>query len=202
MQDRGGTIRCHKEINIIKTRSEFKEAEEAMNALRAAEEYEVRETLKKCTWADPGDIAFYRNDKSQRNRRKILDGLVKDRRCPVCGQLKIKAKSWVVNRFATMALCRSCYVRVREVPPDQRETVSVSLYAAPIERFELNIEELTKLRTRANVSQEEFARVAGWSRSRQRDLESERVQSIGKETLESVLDTLAHFGLIVSNNPD
>lgn len=180
--------------------NEFKNAEEALKALRKAEAEEARERARKCDWENPLDVSAYRHERHSIERRKLLDMLVPDRKCPTCEKVIVKTRSWVVNVDENMAICRSCYFRMRNVEPTDKVKVESKFYKE-ITRYEINASEIIRLRKFAKISQGEFARVAGWTRSRQRQLEDGNVRSVDKDTLETVIETFEKFGIEIINHP-
>jgi transcriptional regulator with XRE-family HTH domain len=83
--------------------------------------------------------------------------------------------------------------RIKNVIPDPRGEV----FSAPEFRFTIDPFVLIEARELAELSQQEFARKAGWSRSRQRQLEGGEVQSCSQEVAETIVQVLIENGVEV-----
>lgn len=60
------------------------------------------------------DVNEYRRDRYLAGRIKLLDKLVPKRICPRCGKFFPSRMSWVVNKQKTIAVCRSCFSKVKD----------------------------------------------------------------------------------------
>ena len=57
-----------------------------------------------------------RTEKCQKRRSRLLDERVPTRRCPLCGEIKLKSRQWVIVNShvseavrAVGAVCRACF---------------------------------------------------------------------------------------------
>jgi len=141
--------------------------------------------MTECNWKDPEDIAEIRRVKAIRRRMSKVpqDGL-----CPLCGRPVVFSGSWVLKGDPC---CRSCYHRRVKTT---LETFNKDMILAEHVRYEMDHEVLVEARTFAGLSQREFAKQAGWTRSYQRKLETGGFQTVTDETMDVIFTVLAKFG--------
>lgn len=170
---------------------EFREARQRLDDLRSAEEELLRQITTECDWSNPEDIAAYRAERRRHVRETLLERLVPDRRCPSCGQKRMRSRSWVVMRAEDFVVCRACFFRANSsVEREEGKPKRGEVFGAKMTeiRYPLSGEEFRR-RREAICGEREFARRAGWSRAYQRRLESGRVKTVSEATKE-VIETV------------
>lgn len=169
-----------------------------LEGIRIAEEQLERTKNFECDWNNENDVAEYKSGKRTEERAELLDSLVPKRNCMLCDQRFLNLRSWVVVKQT--AVCRSCFFRrlLRErMEPLGKTTIGRKLFGEPIMlvRYPLNQRVLIELRKRAGLSSIEFSRLAGWSRSYQRKLESAATVSVGIDTKEVLVTVFLEAGI-------
>lgn len=166
---------------------------EVLKGHKAAQTAMMRAIARKCDWGDAEDRNFYRKDTARRRREKILDHLAENRKCPLCGELKIGSRQFVVNEDASVVICRSCFQR--NVP--QGGEVSLAGVFTEVKRYEIDPEKFRKARADSGLSLREFARRAGWNSGWQSRLENERV-TVSQENVDVIITVFKGLGITVT----
>lgn len=138
--------------------SVFQNAADAVKAQHLAEVRLRREMSRKCDWFDPEDVSVWRSEKRRKQRLKTLDRLVKHRRCPVCCELRLGPRQWVINDCGTFAVCKSCHVRNL---PKQGVQIDVTEIFTEEIRWNVDADALKQARIDLGLSQREMARRIG-----------------------------------------
>ena len=95
---------------MSRPRNDFKTLKRRLEALKAAEARGEKKTRVK----DFASVGDYLKEKRADERRRQLDKLVPDRRCPVCGTLVLESRRWVIVK-AGQVIGRSSDPRVQRV---------------------------------------------------------------------------------------
>jgi DNA-binding XRE family transcriptional regulator len=149
----------------------------------------ARHVNTKCDWKDADDVVFWRKVERRRRRRRVLDELVPDRKCPCCQETRIGPGEWMVRMDGAIVLCRSCYTRLRP----KTGVVAAGLFTREV-RWTLDGAALRQLRIDAGVSQRDFAILMGVSSARVHQIES-HAKSISDEQKERIVKALQECGV-------
>ena len=98
---------------MSRQRNDFKTMKRRLEALRAAEAQGERNEGKTRVKDFP-TVGDYLREKRAAARQATLDALVPDRRCPVCGTLKLSSRQWVIVK-AGQVIGNSSDPRVQRV---------------------------------------------------------------------------------------
>lgn len=143
-------------------------------AERYTERYIASNHMKK-TWESEEEKRAARID--ERNLR--LDRAVPSRICPSCRRGPIlESRSWVVYgaTAAPMASCRSCWMK------DKAQAAAAKVARLPLDKalivavqrtFVVSPVAVRSARERVNLSQQDMADECGWTRARQRAIETD-----------------------------
>lgn len=162
-----------------------------LEEIAKAEAAYLADCNRKCDWDDPVDVRAYRQEERSRIRNEILDRVIPTRKCPCCSQLKLESSSWVISANCKKAICRSCYFRkwpVKTVNSPERLFVEER-------RFAVDGLTVKKLREAIGVSNREFARRAGWSRTYQGRLEKGEFRTVSNDTASTILKVFEELGI-------
>lgn len=169
--------------------NEFVSAKLALDTIRAMEDRERREYVKKCDWYDPLDVAEYRRTTAMEERERVVLHLCPDYACPICKVVLPNIRSWVISKHNDSAVCRGCYVRSKQTVSSEDKQLYFSIFEE-IKRYKLEWRNLISSREASGVSQREFARLAGWTSVYQNKLESGSIVSVTSETHDVILGVL------------
>lgn len=161
--------------------NEFEKARDILQGIRDAEAGGV---IRKCDWADPDEVALYKERVRLEVRLAAIDQV--KRVCPNCGEVKEDPRQWVVKEDGSEVLCRSCFQVQSGRPPGE-------IFSSKSVRYTLDPEQFSLARTRTRMSQRTFAERAGWSQPYQCALESGKYDTISEETAETILQVLREF---------
>ena len=169
----------------------MKREADLLEGIRLAELQLEKTKNFECSWDNENDVALLKSDKRTKMRVELLDKLVPKRLCMLCDQRFLNLQSWIVVKET--AVCRSCFFRRLARNASEvlaKNIIGVELFgeSATVIRYPLNRRVLIERRKAIGVSAAEFARLAGWSRSYQRKLES-ITASVGIDTKE-VIETV------------
>jgi len=167
---------------------------EVLEGILRAEQQEERDVLRRCDWESPDDVAALRSSDRLKQRLRAIERVAPQRRCPSCGDIVLKSRSWVLKNDGTSAVCRSCFFRLRS--REGREvSIESHLISSHTMRYTIEPHVLVLARHAANMSQAEMARRAGWSRSYHRKLESGARLSLSGENVQTILAVLREAGV-------
>ena len=171
----------------MKLQDPFVQARIINEDLARADAAKKRDDERACDWGDPDDVLFYKSQRQLAEKKALLSKLVPDYKCPKCAGLVVMLRSWVISKDKSRALCRSCFDRIRcNAPVITPMELNVTVFR-PLERWAFDADAFVTARRAVNVSQNEFARLVGWTRSYQRKLEGGTVVSCSRETRETIL---------------
>ena len=177
----------------------FKAAKDVLEDQKKMELLYLKEMEKVCDWDDPSDIAEYRASLTLKKRLDLLDKLVPTRHCPVCGELKISPRSWVINKRKSKAICRSCFAVHLGGREGERHLLKGAVFGEKVVRVVINGEVLEDVRREAGITRAEFARKGGWSKSYQSKLEQGDVRTITSEMAEIIEEVFAEYNLMIED---
>lgn len=149
----------------------------------------ARHVNTKCDWKDADDVTFWKKVERRKRRRKILDELVPDRKCPCCGETRIGPGEWMVRMDGVVVLCRSCYARLRP----KTGVVAAGLFQKEL-RWVIDGKMLRQLRIDAGISQRDFALLIGVSSARVHQIE-EHSRSVSDEQKIRIEEALKRCGV-------
>jgi hypothetical protein len=161
----------------------FQEAADILAGVEEAQEKLRRDLERACDWENPEDVALYKKEKREGERRALLDRLVPDRKCR-CGVVVEQLSAWAINRSKTLAMCRSCYHSIEST--DQPMDVS-KIFHTPIVRYGYDGEAIAIARKALGVNRRRFAYLAGWTYSYQQKLELNRYETLQLENVRVIL---------------
>lgn len=142
---------------------------------------------RRCDWKDGEDQSFYRREARMVDRVDKIQEVAPLMSCPLCGELKPDPIDWVV--LPGRVCCRSCHHRPSGIMVDKITPFILNRSL----RYEIDCSALILARESVGLSQREFARIAGWSRSYQRSLEGGRCQSVSQENLDTIIEVFKRF---------
>lgn len=167
----------------------FSESRDILAGAEKADAAHQRHTERKCDWDDPTDVALYRSELRGEDRQSLLDALVPDRYCPLCQQLFIESRQWVLSKNRTKAMCRSCY----QTRLHGEGSYSLDIFSNPELRYTVDGKKLVESRQALGVSQRKFAEKAGWSHGYQHKLESGPIRTVSAAAADTVIEVLQYF---------
>ncbi len=126
---------------------------------------------RKCDWNNKTDVAEYRRQKKQQKRNDELHCLVPDRVCPNCNRIYLQSSSWVVKDG--IALCRGCH--------RSRNARSFVIDFVEERRYTMLHRKLTV--ARGELSLDQAAKLCGWTRPRQSQLEGGNIDTVNEKTM-------------------
>lgn len=170
----------------------YRQAREMNSSLERSLAEFARHVNTKCDWQDADDVVFWKKVQRRRRRRKVLDELVPDRKCPCCGETRIGPGEWMVRLDGAIVVCRSCYNRLR---PKTSVVATVGSVFEPQRRYRINGRVLRQLRIDAGISMADFALLLGVSPARVHHLE-EHVKSVTEEQKNDIQTALEKCGVI------
>jgi DNA-binding XRE family transcriptional regulator len=173
----------------------FKDAKSILDEAKRIEQYEERRRSRKCDWKDLADVAEYRKDQRYEEREKIILSVAPDRKCPSCSRLVMELSRWVVSKSEKSACCRSCWDRNKKSQAIEKPKQFSRLIFRPDIRCSIDRLAFLAAREEAGLTQSEFARRAGWSRSYQRKIEDGIVATVTVDTAETILVVLSEAKL-------
>lgn len=168
---------------------EYKPEVDILEAIRQAEAAKLREDKKHCDWEDPEDVAFYRQERGQEQRKKFVEILAPTHQCPECKDTIILLGQWVISKDLLRIMCRSCFEKMKAKSKIRASQLNVDVHVfQEVKRYTINIDRFICIREASEISQREFARLAGWSRTYQVKLESGEVETVNEETFNIIMD--------------
>jgi len=170
------------------------EEREILDAIAKAEAQEQRDILRRCDWEDPADVALLRSSDRLAARMRAIRRLCQGMRCPGCGDIVLRSRSWVLRNDGESAVCRSCFFRMRE-RGEKKVTIASSLVSFEEVRYHIEPHTLVLAREAAGIPQAEFARRAGWSRGWQRKLEAGERIRLQAEAVQTIFTVLREAGV-------
>ena len=177
--------------------SEFRKAKQTLIGHDKAQKAKEKEVAAEYTWNDAEDAALNRKLNRKANRIDELNRLVPKRICRVCDSVKIH---WVINRRHTMAICKSCWTKLRidkRMEEDVKHQQDAGIMFVSKEmRYRIDGAAIFASRTMVNLRRSEFAKRAGWSAAWQQKIETGNVITVSKETAEVILQVLSEEGFI------
>jgi transcriptional regulator with XRE-family HTH domain len=202
----------------------YKQTKLMMDDLQRKEDQYIRECLRKCDWKNPEDVAEYRADLRSKRRTVILP---KDRKCPLCGKLKVSSRQWVARqkKFSydddddeqifkryfpdreyvrelqeakkPTTICRSCYHR-QLITQATAITLDVDIFTLAEVRYHIDGE---KIRQARQGSLREFAKKIGWNHSYQKKLEDGGVLTLNELSCRDLSEALESDEFILAMEP-
>lgn len=171
--------------HLPRPKNPYKEAREINSSLQTSEANFIRAVQSTCDWHDADDVLLWKKNKRRRSRRKILDELVPDRKCPLCGETRIGPGEWMVRTTNIKILCRSCYTRLRP----KANPVAVSPFTREV-RWRINGPALRQARVDAGLSMSRLAELLGVTTARVQQIETtcHSVSDTQKELLQQALE--------------
>ena len=137
----------------------FQEAADILAGIERAQDRLRTDLERACDWENPEDVALYKKEKREGDRRALLDRLVPERRCR-CGVVVEQLSAWVINKSKTLAMCRSCYHSIEAT--DRPADVSV-IFHKPVVRYGYDGSAISLARQALGVGRRRFAILAGWT---------------------------------------
>ncbi len=119
-------------------------------------------------WSDYDELLMYLKLKHAAKRASVLDKVVPSRICPECGKAQIRDSLWRVDKWHSSAICMECYrsnhnyrtINSKFYPGhDELEVVDLmrKIFHSPKVRYEINGENLSKMRGILGVTQKVLA---------------------------------------------
>ena len=170
---------------------------EILDEIRRKEKEHDRETFSLCDWDNPEDVAFYRQRISREDRIRVIKSIAGNGSvyCPKCGRLIVYLTKLILAKNKRSFICRTCWERLKH-----RKKVlltkkfELKVFPKMQVRYCLNATVLESVRTRLGITQREFAEMAGWSQTRQRQLEGGKVETVNQEVAGTILQVISDFG--------
>ncbi len=185
-KDKRAGMRAAKERKRLKLLS-FVEARQRIDDITGADD--VEETM------NAEERAFDRKRKRVKRRWAIINRHTRGRKCPQCKQVVLNVSSWVILFKKRIVLCKSCHYRNLSNPRRETEMkMNVQIFTK-LNRYELSPNHLIQARNEAVLTQAEFARLAGWTRSYQSRLETGISKTVSEETRNVILEVLKRAGI-------
>lgn len=178
--------------NVI---GQFTKAKDAIAGLAQAEAEKARHDKELCSWEDPSDVAFYRSEKKQRERERMIRRVSPKMNCPMCKEVEPNIRQWIVSRDRSRTMCRKCFYKLQHNPPPSGKIKTMLPLAKHEPRFIVDDELLTDLIDKTGISSRHFARLAGWSASYQQKLENGSINSVSEENLGILVKVFEKLGI-------
>lgn len=175
-----------------------------LDSIEKADQELLAEIRRRVDWDNPEDVLAHRSLTRLDKRLEALDRLSPIRKCPSCKLTPkeapelLKTSSWVISKRLDLAVCRRCWLAAKGLRVTR--TSSLSFLIIPPRRYGLKGFQLKQLREIAGVSARQFAKAAGWNGSYQCKLEQGRQKTISHDVAETLIETLARFGVVSADD--
>ena len=176
--------------------NEFVDAKRRLNDFNNKVKQYEKKLGKKCDWDNPEDVALYKHTLRFSKRVELLDKYVPKRICPICQSHRVSPRSWVMNEFLKLFICRSCFYGDK-IAKTNNPIINRTLFSNVQYRYDINHFDLKAAREEAGINEYKFAERMGWSRNYQRKIESGQVKSVDLITAESILGVFREFGRVL-----
>ncbi len=164
---------------------EFTKAADILEGVAMAEAEKKRRDATACSWEDPLDVAFYRSQKNRAEREALIKKINPKFICPVCVTPEFNIQAWVVSNDRNKTMCRSCWNKLQKQMARGKKIIQQRLFTE-VKRYEMDFGLLVEIRKSIPCSGREFARLAGWSHTYQKQIEEGGIKTVSEETMSTI----------------